>query len=204
MIKQAKFLTSVGEGSKLPECNAPEIAIAGRSNVGKSSFINFICNQSKLAKTSSEPGRTRLLNYFEINKGEYYLVDLPGYGYARVSREEKNKWGNLIESYLSKSPNLINVFVLVDIRREPNDDDRTLINYLYAYSIPFTVIATKADKLSRQAATKAMQTIASGLGIGSADIILTSALSKSGKDAVMNRIDRLLEAYGNKNGEEND
>ena len=116
MIKQAKFVTSVADGKNIQDFGAPEIAIAGKSNVGKSSFINFMTNQNKLAKTSSEPGRTRLLNYFEINNGEYYFVDLPGYGYAKVARGEKEKWGVLIENYLRTSKNLINVFVLVDMR----------------------------------------------------------------------------------------
>ena len=148
MIKQAKFIISVADGKNIPTYDAPEIAIAGKSNVGKSSFINFMVNQNKLAKTSQEPGRTRLLNYFEINNGEYYFVDLPGYGYAKVNRQEKQKWGALIENYFQTSENLINVFVLVDIRHEPTDDDKMLINYLYSYRIPFTIIATKADKLS--------------------------------------------------------
>ena len=129
MIKQAKFVTSVADAKNIPDYAVPEIAIAGKSNVGKSSFINFVVNQNKLAKTSQEPGRTRLLNYFEINNGEYYFVDLPGYGYAKVNRQEKQKWGGLIENYLRTSKNLINVFVLVDLRHEPTDDDKMLINY---------------------------------------------------------------------------
>ena len=145
MIKQAKLVTSVADASKMPDFGACEIAIAGKSNVGKSSFINFMVNQNKLAKTSQEPGRTRLLNYFEINNGEYYFVDLPGYGYAKVNKQEKQKWGGLIENYLRESKRLINVFVLVDMRHEPTDDDKMLINYLYTCNIPFTIIATKAD-----------------------------------------------------------
>lgn len=192
MIKQAKFKISVAEAEKIQNYGAPEIAIAGKSNVGKSSFINFLTNQSKLAKTSSAPGRTRLINYFEINGGEYYFVDLPGYGYAKVAKEEKQKWGSLIEGYLEASENLVNVFVLVDIRREPSDDDRMLLGYLYQYSIPFTVIATKADKLSKQAAKKSLQTIAAGLSIGVDNIIVTSSEKKLGKEEVLKRIDQLL------------
>lgn len=192
MIKQAKFVISVADGKNIQDFGSPEIAIAGKSNVGKSSFINFMVNQSKLAKTSSEPGRTRLLNYFEINNGEYYFVDLPGYGYARAPKGEKEKWGALIEKYLRTSENLINVFVLVDIRHEPSDDDRMLINYLYTYHIPFTVIATKADKLSRAQQQKAKSVIASALAIGQGDILVTSSEKKTGKDAVLARIDNLL------------
>lgn len=192
MIKQAKFIVSVADGKNIQDFRAPEIAIAGKSNVGKSSFINFMANQSKLAKTSSEPGRTRLLNYFEINSGEYYFVDLPGYGYAKAPKGEKEKWGVLIENYLRTSQNLINVFVLVDIRHEPSDDDKMLINYLYSYHIPFTVIATKADKLSRAQQQKAKAVIAAALAIGQGDLLVTSAEKKIGKDAVLARIDNLL------------
>lgn len=194
MIKQAKFLISVADADKIPDYCAPEIAIAGKSNVGKSSFINFMTNQNKLAKTSSEPGRTRLINFFEINKGEYYFVDLPGYGYAKVNKEEKQKWGGLIESYLQGSPNLINVFMLVDVRHEPSEDDKIMVKYLYATGTPFTIIATKADKLSRAQQTKARQVIANAFGVGAGDIILTSATAKTGKDEVLKRIDSLLSA----------
>lgn len=193
MIKQARFVTSVADVKNIPSFNAPEIAIAGKSNVGKSSFINFMVNQNKLAKTSQEPGRTRLLNYFEINKGEYYFVDLPGYGYARVNHGEKQKWGSLIEGYLQKSENLINVFVLLDIRHEPSEDDKMLLKYLYLYSIPFTVIATKADKLSKMQQQKAKSVIASAIGVGTSDIIVTSSIAKLGKENVLNRINILLE-----------
>ena len=192
MIKQARFIVSVANASEIKDFGAPEIAIAGKSNVGKSSFINFLVNQSKLAKTSSEPGRTRLLNYFEINNGEYYFVDLPGYGYAKAPKGEKEKWGVLIENYLRTSKNLINVFVLVDIRHEPSADDKMLINYLYSYHIPFTVIATKADKLSRAQQQKAIGVISSALAIGRSDLLVTSAEKKTGKEAVIERIDNLL------------
>lgn len=193
MIKQAKFTVSVADFHKIPDYGAPEIAIAGKSNVGKSSFINYIVNQNKLAKTSSEPGRTRLVNYFELNAGQLYFVDLPGYGYARVNRAEKQKWGELIEGYLQNSPNLINVFVLLDIRRVPNDDDKMLLNYLYQYAIPFTVIATKADKLSAQQRANSLKDIAAGLGVGTGDIIVTSSQAKTGRDRVLARMEQLLE-----------
>lgn len=192
MIKQARFVTSVANLSQLPDYGVPEIAIAGKSNVGKSSFINFMVNQNKLAKTSQEPGRTRLLNYFEINKGEYYFVDLPGYGYAKVNKQEKQKWGDLIETYLKNSARLINVFVLVDIRHEPSEDDLLMVRYLYSYGIPFTLIATKADKLSRAQQQKALQVIANKMGVGAKDILVTSSSQKTGKEGVLERIDTLL------------
>lgn len=193
MIKQARFVVSVADSGRLPDYGVAEIAIAGKSNVGKSSFINFMVNQNKLAKTSQEPGRTRLLNYFEINNGEYYFVDLPGYGYAKVNKAEKQRWGDMIEGYLRTSSRLINVFVLVDIRHEPTEDDKLMVHYLYSYGIPFTLIATKADKLSRAQQQKALAVIASALGVGTRDIIVTSAASKTGKDRVLERIDALLE-----------
>ena len=193
MIKQAKFIISAASPNNIPNYDSPEIAIAGKSNVGKSSFINMLTGQNKLARTSSEPGRTRLLNFFEINGGEYYFVDLPGYGYARVNKKEKEKWGELIESYLVNSERLVNVFVLVDIRHEPSEDDKTLLKFLYAYNIPFTVIATKADKLSRMQQQKSRGVIASALGVGTANIIVTSAEKGIGKEDVFKRIDQLLQ-----------
>ena len=194
MIKQARFVTSVADAKNIPDYGVPEIAIAGKSNVGKSSFINFMANQKKLAKTSSEPGRTRLINFFEINNGEYYFVDLPGYGYAKVNKTEKQKWGELIETYLQESPNLINVFMLVDIRHEPTEDDKLMVKYLYSTNIPFTLIATKADKLSRTQQEKCRRVVAGALGVGIKDIILTSSTEKTGKDDVLARISALLES----------
>ncbi len=192
IIKNAKFITSVADGKALLDTGKTEIAVAGRSNVGKSSFINFLCNNGKLARTSSEPGRTRLLNYFEINGGEFFIVDLPGYGYAKVSKGEKEKWGSMIESYLTGSKNLKNVFVLLDSRHEPTGDDKMLVNFHFSYQIPFTIIATKADKLSRQEQQKNKQMIASTMGVGVGNVIMTSSLAKSGKDEVLARIEQIL------------
>lgn len=192
IIKNAKFITSVADGKALLDTGKTEIAVAGRSNVGKSSFINFLCNNGKLARTSSEPGRTRLLNYFEINGGEFFIVDLPGYGYAKVAKGEKEKWGSMIEGYLTGSQNLKNVFVLLDSRHEPTDDDKMLVNFLFSYQIPFTIIATKADKLSRQEQQKNKQMIASTMGVGIGNVIMTSSVAKSGKDEVLARIEQIL------------
>lgn len=192
VIKNAKFVTSVADSNALYDTGAPEIAIAGKSNVGKSSFINFICNNGKLARTSGDPGRTRLLNYFEINGGEFYIVDLPGYGYAKVAKTERSKWGGMIEGYLQKSDRLKNVFVLLDCRHEPTDDDKMLVNFLFHFNIPFTLIATKADKLSRQQQMKSRQIIASAMGVGADNIYFTSSLNKTGKDAIFERIAQIL------------
>lgn len=192
-IKQAKFVISIASTQNIPDYGIPEIAVAGKSNVGKSSFINFIANQNKLAKTSAEPGRTRLLNYFDFNSGEFLLVDLPGYGFAKVNRAEKEKWGELIETYLTTSTQLINVLVLVDSRHEPTSDDKMLIDYLYAYHIPFTIIATKSDKLSKQEQQKSLKMLSSCLTVGIDNIIMTSAVKKTGKEKVLERIEHLLE-----------
>lgn len=192
VIKNAVFVTSAGSVGQLVDDGTPEIAVVGRSNVGKSSFINFMANNSKLAKTSKEPGRTRLVNYFKINNGEMYLVDLPGYGFARVSDAEKLKWGELIEAYLRRSESIRNVFVLLDVRRDVSPDDVTMLNYLYHYNIPFTIIATKADKLSRSAAFTRRREIANALKVGVDDIIITSSLSKTGKEAVLKRMEDIL------------
>ena len=160
-ITKAEFKTSVGSNN-FPE-GLTEIAVVGRSNVGKSSLINFLTNHGKLARTSKEPGRTRLINYFSINDGQFYLVDLPGYGYARVSDAEKEKWATLIESYLLESTGLKHVFVLVDIRHDPTALDKQMINYLYHYNVPFSIIATKADKLSRAETARQRKAIADAL-----------------------------------------
>ena len=192
IIKNAKFVISVADSDKLPSYDKAEIAVAGKSNVGKSSFINFITSNGKLARTSSEPGRTRLLNYFDINGGEFLLVDLPGYGFARVSKEEKAKWGKMIEGYRQKSPTLKHVFVLLDIRHTPSADDKMLLGYLYHFNIPFTVVATKADKLSRMQQQKSKKMIANELCMGEGNVIVVSSLKKTGKEEIFARIDQIL------------
>lgn len=192
MIKNAKFETSIGSKSQFIDGGVPEIAVAGKSNVGKSSFINSICNNKRLAKTSKEPGRTRLLNYFRINNGQYFLVDLPGYGFAKVSDAEKAKWGSLIEDYFRESKALKNVFLLLDIRHDPTADDMQMLKYLYFYRIPFTVIATKADKLSRSAGMRRRKEIADYIGVGVDNVYLSSSLDKTGRELIYNRIEEIL------------
>lgn len=191
-VKKAEFVTSIADEGALKDFGLPEIAVAGKSNVGKSSFINFFTNSKKLARTSGEPGRTRLLNYFRLND-ELMLVDLPGYGFARVSDKEKAKWGKLIDGYLLTSKRLINVFLLLDIRHEAGEHDKMLAHFLYHNNIPFTVIATKADKLSRSAQIKAKRILSASIGVGVDDVILTSSLSGLGRDEVASRIKLLLE-----------
>ncbi len=192
VIKNAEFIVSVADPAKLPDLGAPEIAFAGKSNVGKSSFINFLTGNGKLARTSGDPGRTRLVNFFGVNNGRLVFVDLPGYGFAKVSKSEKAKWGSMIEGYLTGSKNLKNVFVLLDVRHEPTSDDKMLLNFLYHYNIPFTVIATKCDKLSRAQLMKRRREIANAIGVGADNVYMVSALKKTGKEEVLERIDSVI------------
>lgn len=192
-VKKAEFMLSVAEPNKILSHSYPEIAIAGKSNVGKSSFINTITGNGKLARTSQEPGRTRLLNYFLINE-ELVFVDLPGYGFARVSDKEKKNWARLIDGYLLNSENLLNVFVLLDVRHDAGEHDKALLNFLYHHNIPFTVIATKSDKLSRSAQNKRRVELANSIGIGKEDVILISSLNGQGREDVEKRIKCLLES----------
>lgn len=184
IVKNAEYVTSIVT-KKLFEGDAPEVAIAGRSNVGKSSFINMLTNRKKLARSSSEPGRTRMLNYFSINNGELYLVDLPGYGYAKVTDKERDSWKKLIEFYLEKSGNLRFVFLIVDVRHEPSDLDLQLAEYLTYYDIPFVVVATKADKLSKAAAKSAVSVVAKSFNVADEDVLLVSSLTGVGREAVL-------------------
>jgi GTP-binding protein len=149
-IKSATFISSYTQISKLPAGNKPELAFIGRSNVGKSSLLNMLCGQKKLAKTSQTPGKTQTINHFLIND-EWYLVDLPGYGFAKVSKAQRESWEKMIRNYLSKRENLVCVFVLVDARLEPQKNDLDFINWLGENQVPLSIIFTKCDKLSKTA-----------------------------------------------------
>ena len=176
IIKKAKFQTSLAEFKDFPGQGLPEIAFAGKSNVGKSSLINALTHNSKLARTSSEPGKTRLVNFFLLNDS-FYLVDLPGYGFARASKQEKEKWSGMIEGYLQKSENLRHVVQLVDIRHAPTEEDQMMTNYLRHYEIPFTVVATKADKLSKAQRSRSIPVICRTLVVQPWEIIACSSVS---------------------------
>lgn len=147
IIKQAEFITSAGTDGRYPDPLPCEIAVVGKSNVGKSSLINRLTNNHKLAKTSSQPGKTRLINFFLLNRS-FYLVDLPGYGFAKASKEEQKSWGALLDGYLS-SGRVKHLLMLIDIRHEPTRDDLQMFRYLIYYGIPYTLVATKADKVAR-------------------------------------------------------
>lgn len=187
IIKNAEYKTSI-VNKKLFDGSAPEVAVAGRSNVGKSSFINMVTNRKKLARSSSEPGRTRMLNYFSINNGELYLVDLPGYGYAKVTDKERESWKGLIEYYLQENKNLRFVFLIVDVRHDPSDLDLQLAEYLTYYNIPFFVVATKADKLSKEGRKQAVTAVARAFSKETKDILVVSSLSGLGREEVLKTI----------------
>lgn len=189
-LNKIVFTTSVANGPLLNQ--GAEIAVVGRSNAGKSSFINYLADNGKLAKTSSTPGRTRLINYFEVNSGEFFLVDLPGYGFARVSKDEKTKWGDIIEGYLQNSIMLKHLFIITDIRIPDSPYDIQMINYCYHYNIPFTIIANKSDKVAKSKVPNAVRVLAAGLKVAPGNIIPVSCLNKTGKEAVLDRIEQIL------------
>lgn len=189
IIKEAKFITSVAGSDKFLKTDKPIIAVAGKSNVGKSSLINMLANRKKLARTSVTPGRTRLINYFDF--GEFVLADLPGYGYAKVSKEEKAKWGKLLESFLATQK--INLLLsLVDIRHDPTADDKIMVNYLYHYAIPFCLVATKADKIGKTKIKPRCKEIAMELRVGVGDITASSAENGFGKEEILSLIEKAI------------
>ena len=190
-IKNAEFVMSFVNKEKAPAPSVMEIAMAGRSNVGKSSLINCICNNSKLAQTSATPGKTRQINFFSINRGQFYLVDLPGYGFAKAPKSEKAAWGELMESYLS-SKRLSHIFLLLDIRHEPTQEDMQMFAWIVYYGIPFTVIATKADKIAKSKTKQEANKVAKAVGAPPYGIPF-SAETRMGKDEVTARIASILE-----------
>nr|WP_122011860.1 ribosome biogenesis GTP-binding protein YihA/YsxC [Maliibacterium massiliense] len=184
-INQAAFVTSFARYNPGAVAARPEIAIVGKSNVGKSSLINMLTGNAKLARTSGTPGKTRLINYFLINNS-YHLVDLPGYGFAKASKQEQQRWGEMIEGYLRTSPNLVHVLLLVDIRHKPGANDVTMVQWLRGFQVPFTVVATKADKVSRAQQHRLLMDIAFVLKLDMLrDIIVTSADKRTGKQQLV-------------------
>lgn len=189
-IKRAEFVTSAGAGSGYPAALPCEIAVVGKSNVGKSSLINALCRNHKLARISSQPGKTRLINFFRINRA-FYLVDLPGYGFARASKEEQKSWGALIEAYLA-SGRVTHLLLLLDIRHEPTEADRMMFRYVTYYNIPFTLVATKADKLAVSRRVASANARARELG-APPYAIPASAETFSGVSGVVGRIGEVYE-----------
>ena len=197
VIKNASYIKGAAKYEQCIVSDTPQIAVVGKSNVGKSSFINYLVNDGKLARTSKLPGRTRLINYFLINDGaadEFILADLPGYGFAKVSDAEKLKWADLLENYLAKEPRLKHVFLLVDIRHDPTRDDVTMYNYLFKNNVPFTIAATKSDKVSKSQVKNRLRSIANFLHVGESNVLAVSSLNKTGKEAVLERIEKVLQS----------
>ncbi|MBQ6495261.1 MAG: YihA family ribosome biogenesis GTP-binding protein [Bacilli bacterium] len=193
-INNVKYVASAVRKSQYPTDNKPEFLLVGRSNVGKSSFINTIVNRKNIARTSAIPGKTQTLNFYLINE-EFYIVDVPGYGFAKVSKHLKNKFGMIIEEYLKERENLRNVFMLVDFRHKPTEDDVLMYNYLKYYNIPVTIIATKSDKVSKNLFDKNLNIIKETLNISNNDdIILFSMINKLGKQEVLEKFDYILES----------
>ena len=193
VIKNATFITSAARAEQFIVPDKPMIAVCGKSNVGKSSFINMLANRKKLAKTSSEPGRTRLVNYFDF--GEFILADIPGYGFARVSKGEKEKWAKTLDSLFKKKEYVSHVFMLLDCRHDPTADDMQMIEFLHYHTIPFTAVLTKADKLSKMKIKEHIKAIAADIYLGEGNLLATSAETGYGKDAVLQKLADIIALY---------
>ena len=192
-ITSVEFITSAVRRSQYPVDKKPEFLLVGRSNVGKSSFINTLVNRKNLARISSIPGKTQTLNFYLINEC-FYLVDVPGYGFAKVSKVLKNKFGLIIEDYLKERDNLKMVFMLIDFRHKPTNDDVLMYDYLKYYQIPVTIIATKSDKVSKNNYDKNKKIIRDTLKmVDTDDFILFSTVNKTGKQEVHDKILELIE-----------
>ena len=192
-IKKSAFVSSAAAPGDRIKSNYKQIAVVGKSNVGKSSFINLLTNDGKLARTGKLPGRTRLINYFLINE-TFFLTDLPGYGFAKVNREEKQKWARLVDDYLLNEESLCHVLFLVDIRHDPTADDAQMYNFLVRRNLPFTVVATKSDKLPKSQVKNRLRHLAAVFKLGEADILAVSGLLKTGREAVLDKIEQVISA----------
>jgi len=199
-IKSAKYIISSPDFKQAPKPDRPEYAFIGRSNVGKSSLINMICDNQKLAKTSSAPGKTQLINHFEVVSGDetqdlkWYLVDLPGYGFAKISQSSRRRWEQMIENYLRKRENLTNVFVLIDSRHEPQKIDLNFINQLGKWEVPFTLVFTKADKETQRVVSKNVKSFLEEMRKEWQFLpqhFVTSAAKKMGRDKILALIDQM-------------
>ena len=196
VIKSVQLETVCGITSKLPDNMLPEIAFAGKSNVGKSSLINGIMNRKSLARTSSQPGKTQTINFYNVNE-VFYLVDLPGYGYAKANQEVKAQWGKMIERYLHSSKQLKAVFLLIDIRHDPSANDKQMYQWMRHYGFDPIIIATKLDKINRSQIQKQLKAIRVGLEAQKYTIIIPySSLSKQGREEIYDLLDSILSEDG--------
>ncbi|ASS37811.1 ribosome biogenesis GTP-binding protein YihA/YsxC [Mogibacterium pumilum] len=196
-INKSELEAVAVKATQYPEPGVPEIAFAGRSNVGKSSLLNLITRRKNLARVSGSPGKTRTINFYRVND-EFRIVDLPGYGYARVSKSESEKWGAMMEGYLESRKGLLKVIQLVDIRHNPSAQDVQMYEYLKYYNLDGIVVATKADKVSSNQRSKNISKIRKTLGMNKDDkIIPVSTLKRTGHDVLLGEIEQLLENYEN-------
>ena len=192
IIKNAELETVCGITSPLPSHDQPEFAFAGKSNVGKSSLINALMNRKSLARTSSQPGKTQTINFYHIND-QLYFVDLPGYGYTKTAVVVKEKWGTMVERYLHKSSVLKCVFLLIDIRHEPSENDKTMYEWIIYNGFHPVVIATKMDKLKRSQVEKQVKLLRTGLGMEQEDILIPfSAETKQGREEIWELIEKII------------
>ena len=190
-ITSAELKIMATRRSQYPEDMKSEFLLVGRSNVGKSSFINTLLGRKNLARTSSHPGKTQTLNFYEVNK-EFYLIDVPGYGYAEVSKKRREKFGKMIEEYLETRKQLKRVFMIVDFRHKPTEDDVLMYNFLKYYNLPVTIVATKADKIGASKKDKCKKQITDTLDlVVGDDLVIFSSVTKEGKDKVMKTIEDL-------------
>lgn len=193
IIKKADIETVAVKTSQYPLPELPEIAFAGRSNVGKSSLLNLLTNRRNLARTSGSPGKTRTINFYRIND-EFRIVDLPGYGYAKISKSQSEGWGAMMEEYLEHRENLVKVIQLVDIRHEPSVQDVQMYDYLRHFGLDGIVIATKADKVSANEKQKCINVIRKTLGLSAEDLVIpVSALKRTGYDVLLDQIESLIQ-----------
>ncbi len=196
IVKNARFVTSCAT-ARAADGYSPQVCVAGRSNCGKSTLLNMLMG-AKLCKTSQTPGRTRLINIFEVSTDtrKFFLTDLPGYGFSKAHKSETDAFAERTDVFFRTSKDIAQVLCLMDVRRDPSDLDKVLINYLRDLELPFTVVLTKADKLSRAQVGNATVKIAAALGLAKGNLIVTSGLNGSGKDALLNRLDEVLAVFG--------
>jgi GTP-binding protein len=189
-VHQAEFIKSAVKPKDYPETDLPEVAFVGRSNVGKSSLVNVLVNRKSLVRTSSTPGRTQLINFFDVNN-RLVLVDLPGYGYAKAPPEVRRQWQPMIETYLARRDNLRAVVLILDIRRTPSEGDRQMLGWLETYGIPPVIVLTKCDKLSKNERAKQAGLIAAAIQRDRSVMLPFSALSREGRDGIWREIERM-------------
>ncbi len=201
LIKKVEFAGAMGNTKQKPPGDLPQVAFSGRSNVGKSSLINTVLNRqrSNIARVSATPGKTREINFFRVDamsaaeeRVDFFLVDLPGYGYAKVPQSVKKQWQDLLEWYLRNSPQLKGVVQLIDVRHEPNEADRTMIKYLFETEMPALFVLTKVDKLTRSARAAQVRSVVKSLGVDPDQVIEFSAVTGEGKDELLNTLESIL------------